>query len=458
MRIKQLFRSTAFRLSLVYMALFSASAMVLLMFIYYETIKEIDTQIKLTINSQVSELMVTYMQDGREEEIKLIRDMMEHDTEEMALYLLVDKKGKFLAGNLETWPQNGKQNGKWLTFWIESNDPTRDEDKPVQVLARTIPFKTGDRLLVGYNLKHLEGLQQVIVNVLIASIGMTLLVAITFGFITTHIISRRLETVNETCRRVIKGNLKERIPLSGGGDVFDTLAENFNSMMLWIGELIVGIEDISHNIAHDLRSPLSRLRNRLDSITSRHLDHGATLQEIRASIHEIDGLIQTFNAILRISQLQTGAGVKHFTMLDLEELLQNVVEFYLSLAEEKEMHLHLESEKQLYINGDRHLLVQAFANLLDNAVKYTPAGGNITVSLTTEGSNVALVISDSGPGIPAEYYDKVKERFFRLDSSRSTQGSGLGLSLVDAVVKLHGGVMSFEDNAPGLRVRIMLPG
>lgn len=457
MRIRQLLKSTAFRLSLVYMALFSASAMVLLMFIYFETIKEIDTQIKLTINSQVSELLVTYQQDGANEAVKLINDMIEHDTEEMALYLLTDKKGKSLSGNLEKWPINITENGKWINFWIENTDSTRDDNGPVQVLARSIIFKDGHKLLVGYNLKHLEGLQHVILNVLLASIGMTLMVAMTFGFMTTHIISRRLETVNEACRLVMKGNLKERIPVFGGGDVFDTLAENFNSMLLWIGDLIVGIEDISHNIAHDLRSPLSRLRNRLENIVHERLDPEETVAEIRRSIGEIDSLIKTFNAILRISQAETGAGIEHFSLLNLTEMLHNVVEFYLTLAEEKELILETNIEEMLEINGDKHLLVQAFANLLDNAVKYTPTGGRIDISLCAKPDVIEFTIADNGPGIPCEYYEKVKERFFRLDSSRSTEGSGLGLSLIGAVVNLHGGTMVFSDNAPGLKVTIALP-
>lgn len=457
MRIKHLFKSTAFRLSLVYMALFSASAMVLLMFIYLETIKEIDTQIKLTINSQIGELSVTFHQDGAEETAKLINDMIEHDTEEMALYLLINKKQKFLAGNLEKWPDNIQQNGKWMTFWIENTGSTRDDKGPIQVLGRAITFKNGTKMLVGYNLKHLEQLQRVILNVLVGSIGITLIVAVTFGFITTHIISRRLETVNQACRLVMKGNLKERINVSGGGDAFDTLAENFNSMLAWISDLIAGIEDISHNIAHDLRSPLSRLRNRLENIVRQEMDPATTLTEIRGSIGEIDTLIQTFNAILRISQAQAGAGIEHFGKCNLAEILHNVIEFYLPLAEEKGLILRARIDDNIEINGDKHLLVQALANLVDNAIKYTPSGGKILIVLLVTTRYIEFSIADNGSGIPEAYYSKVKERFFRLDSSRSTHGSGLGLSLVDAVVKLHGGTMVFADNKPGLKVMITFP-
>lgn len=451
MYIKKLLKSSIFHLMLTYTALFSISVGILLLFIYLSAISEMEGQIKNTIKIQLSNMKETYREDGFLAVKYSLKAMLKEKLSDMSVYMLSDAKGYIIEGNYDIWPVSLSKDNTWATFSILPKG-ANPEDEPVEVMASAITFHNGSRLMVGYNMAHVEKIQNVIINVLITSLGLGLIMATICGIFATKTTSRRLEALNGACSQVMYGNLSERVPVSGGGDEFDHLAENFNTMLSKIAELVENIRAVSQNIAHDLKTPLNRLRIRLENILLYKPDQAKTLHEIQSAINDVDSLVTTFNAITRISLAESGAGVDQFTICNLSDQTDSLVDFYIPLAEEKHIRLEKNIHQNITTTGDKHLLNQAMANILDNAIKYTPKNGNISVTLHTEDKWAVLSVSDTGPGIPEAYHNRVKERFFRIDSSRTVPGSGLGLSLVDAFVKLHKGELWFEDNNPGLKV------
>jgi signal transduction histidine kinase len=264
---------------------------------------------------------------------------------------------------------------------------------------------------------------------------------------------RRIETINETSRDIMSGDLSRRIPTNHSGDDFDELAGNLNAMLDRIESLMEEVRRISDNIAHDLRTPLSRLKNSLELLNADQAGHAENKRTlVEQALAEADGLLSTFNALLRIARIESGERRAAFATVELERLLHDVVEFYEPLAEEKQQNLVFKPTSSAVVSGDRDLLFQAFANLVDNAIKYTPPRGDIEVGIEAQQNLVRVSVADSGPGIPEQDRDKVFRRFYRLEESRHLPGNGLGLSLVAAVAKLHDSKLSVEDNAPGLRI------
>lgn len=298
-------------------------------------------------------------------------------------------------------------------------------------------------------------------HVLALAMAGGLLVTVALGFVwglaMANRLLARLDDVNRASREIMEGQFHLRIPLSGSGDEFDRLSENLNAMLDRIGELLTAVRQVSDNIAHDLRSPLTRLRSRLELALIEAPDPAAQRQAMEEAIAQAETIIATFNALLTIAQAEALAGRGDLGELDLTGLVRDAVELYEPLAEDKSLALRVELAPGVSVRGNRHLLSQAVANLLDNAVKYTPAGGQIRVSLTDAGQGYALTLADSGPGIPEEERENVLTRFYRLDASRNTPGSGLGLSLVAAVARLHGADLRFGGNDPGLSVTLFFP-
>jgi len=277
------------------------------------------------------------------------------------------------------------------------------------------------------------------------------------GVLISRRVMKHLEAINTTSREIINGDLSRRIPLQHSGDEFDTLADNLNAMLDRIEELMEGVRRVSDSIAHDLRTPLARLRNRLELLQAEQEKSGQDPAQTEQAISEADGLLKTFNALLRIARIETRQHREAFTDVDMRTLLRDVVELYEPLAEEKEQSLSLQLETEMHMQGDRDLLFQAMANLLDNAIKYTPAHGEIKISLDEQADTGRITIADNGPGIPENERQQVFQRFYRLEKSRTTPGSGLGLSLVEAVAKIHGMKLKLENNHPGVRILCEFP-
>jgi signal transduction histidine kinase len=269
---------------------------------------------------------------------------------------------------------------------------------------------------------------------------------------------RRLDAINRTSGEIIAGDLTRRVPLNGSGDEFDSLAENLNRMLDRIERLMKGLREVTDSVAHDLRTPLTRLRNRLEESVARLNASGAQASEIERAIAETDQLIGTFNALLLIAETDAGTTRAAMSALDLSEVAADVVELYEPLAEEKKVGLTVIPGPAVVIEGNRSLIAQALANLVDNAIKYTPAGGMVRIRAAIAGESVDLSVADSGPGIPLADRPRVTERFVRLEASRNSPGTGLGLSLVAAVAHFHRAELVLEDNVPrGLKAVLRFP-
>jgi signal transduction histidine kinase len=311
-------------------------------------------------------------------------------------------------------------------------------------------------LLVGRDLRDASIFRDRITRTLSWAALLTLALGLAGGLIMTRNMLRRVEAVNRTSASIIEGDFSERVPLTGSGDEFDQLAANLNAMLDQIERLMTGMRQVTDNIAHDLRTPLSRMRSRLEVTLLERPDATRYAEALGQTIAEADQLLGTFNALLSIAEAEAGSRRETMAVVDLGEIARSVAELYEPVADEKGLTLIVEIAPWLPVRGDRHLLSQAIANLLDNALKYT-AQGSVTLRVRRVGDQVRAEIADTGPGVPPERRAAVFDRFVRLEGSRSTPGNGLGLSLVRAVAKLHGGEVHLEDNSPGLRAVFTLP-
>ena len=310
---------------------------------------------------------------------------------------------------------------------------------------------------MGRDIYELEETQQRIIRALVIGFALTLLLGGIGGVVLSRRVMRRLESINTISREIIEGDLSRRIPLNQEGDEFDALAANLNAMLDRIEELMDDVRRVSDSIAHDLRTPLARLRNRLEALRAGVETENCNPELAEQALRDADSLLQTFNALLRIARIETRKRREGFGEVEMATLLRDVAELYEPLAEEKKQSLTLEIDVAARMQGDRDLLFQAMANLLDNAIKYTPPKGSIRITLEKEDNRGRITVADNGPGIPEDKRQAVWQRFYRLEKSRTSPGSGLGLSLVAAVARIHGITLQLEDNHPGLRVVCEFP-
>jgi signal transduction histidine kinase len=322
----------------------------------------------------------------------------------------------------------------------------------------TLSLPGGAHLLVGRDMGLVEGLLDRMAFAMRLGLFATALLALLGGWVMSRRFGHRLEGVTQASREIMGGDLSRRVPQGKGldGDDFDQLAANLNAMLARIESLMEGVRHVSDTIAHDLRTPLARLRNRLESLQSDCAEE-TDREGIAQALKEVDGLLSTFSALLRIAQVETGGRRMAFAPVDLTELLADVIDLYDAVAEDAGAHLETEVSTAVTVEGDRDLLFQAFANLLDNAVKFSPPQGTITLRLSMENNTPIITLTDRGPGIPKTDRDRVFERFTRLDQSRTTPGNGLGLTMVGAVIEAHGGTITLADTeGGGLTVAVRL--
>ncbi len=447
-----LLRSSTFRLALVYVTLFSTSVLGLMGFIYWFTAGYMARQADATIEAEIRGLGERYDIAGLDGLSRLVAERVARQQPTgSSLYLLTDHRLRPLVGNLSRWPDVAADEEGWLNFRLEGYGPAGDDVHPAR--ARPFLLRGGFRLLVGRDVRELEAVRRLMLRTLAWGLAVTLVLGLVGGTLMARSMMRRIETINATSRDIMSGDLSRRIPTRGSGDELDRLAGSLNAMLDRIQSLMEGVRQVSDNIAHDLRTPLARLRNRLETAALPETDPPASRAALESALAEADALLGTFNALLRIARIEARERRAAFADVDLGELIGDVGELYEPLAEQKRQTLLTDSSAAVIV-GDRDLLFQALANLLDNAIKYTPAGGNIRVGLSTAGAGVELTVADDGPGIPEAFRERVLQRFFRLDPSRPSGGSGLGLSLVAAVADLHGATLRLDDMRPGLKVTL----
>ncbi len=451
----RLVRTWAFRVVAVYAGLFGVSVAMLLGFIYVTTVGFIDRQINATIIAEINGLSDRYRETGLAGLTEAIAERIAQDRVGDAIYLLTDTDYQPVAGNLPAWPTDVERQGRWATFQVLLSD---DEDASgYEVRAMSFLLSEGYHLLVGRNLREREGFEGLIEQSLVWSVLITLALGMVGGMVMSRDMRQRLEAINRTTKRIMQGDLHERIPVGGSGDEFDRLSGNLNEMLVQIDRLMVGMREVSDNIAHDLRSPLNRLKSRLEVTLLAATAPDQYRAALEQAVVETDQILATFNALLSIAQAEAGSGRDHLVTLDFAALARDAVELYEAVAEARGIAFTSDIPAEALVRGNRQLLFQALANLLDNAIKFSPDGSRVAVEVAVADGEAAFSVTDSGPGIPADDRARVVQRFVRLEQSRSTPGNGLGLSLVTAVMTLHGGRLALGDGAPGLRATLILP-
>jgi signal transduction histidine kinase len=447
------FKSSAFRITLVYVILFGLSVSIILGFVYWSTIIYRTNQTDVDINAEIQELTEIYNRKGYPGLVTLLSERVQPRPGNSTLYLLADYQFQPLVSNMTGWPRMSvDRKGGWLDFKLGY---VREQgDKEFSARARAVLLDSRYNLLVGKGMQDLTTLKKLVGRALVWGLLLTVCLGIIGGLMMRRTLSSRLGAINQTSRKIMQGDLRRRIVASGTGDEFDELAGNLNGMLDQIEHGMEGVRRVSDNIAHDLKTPLARLKNRVEELKFQVAGRAEEELAVDQIIHEADGLLATFNALLRIARIEYSEQRKDFKSVDLNSILYDLLELYEPLIEEKGQELKVEIEQTMEISADRDMLFQAFANLLDNAIKYTPDNGVITIRSLKQGIDWYVEIADNGPGIPKEAHEKVVQRFYRLDQSRTTPGSGLGLALVFAVLKLHKLDLSFSDNSPGLCVRV----
>lgn len=457
-------RTTTFRVAVVYLAIFSASAFLVLASIYWNTAGFMARQTDQTLDAEIQGLAEQYNQRGPGGLAQIVSRRAAEGGD--SLYLIMAPGRRFVAGNLSSWPQAKTGAAGWINFTYDAEVDGGFERHAAR--GRHLILRNGMDLLVGRDVHERKKIEQRIVSALVWGIVITGITGLIGAVIMSRNTTSRIESINKTSREIIGGDLSRRVPVKGTGDEMDELAANLNAMLDKIERLMLGMREVADNIAHDLRSPLSRIRNRLEVTLMQEEDVDAYREALEMTIAESDELLSTFTALLVIARAEAGAAREAMEPLKLAALVADTAELYEPVAEERGLTFSCDIEKTPLIWGNREILAQAVTNLLDNAIKYTSPGGHVGISLKAGGltdlsqNAVRLTVYDSGPGIPVIDRDRVRQRFVRLERSRNTQGSGLGLSLVSAVAQLHEARLSLSDNdplskTPGLRAMLVFP-
>lgn len=387
-------------------------------------------------------------------------DALVEDPDNHMLIAMRDKNGN-ITGNILDWPQtNPKVKDQWTDFTIPADieDDITENDTPTTVMANIIHYPKGRSLMVAYDLKRLDVMKHALWTALFINAILSFIAALFLTFLIIFILNRYMRKLNITCTEVMQGNNLHRVKLSGANDEFERLGNNLNAMLNRNEALLNTVKESTNALAHDMRTPLSRLRISLQRIIEKPNVPAHVQEDLVSSVGQIDKLVEMFQNILSIAKAESRTQTDIFISFDIVALIRDIIDFYGTFIEDKKQVLKTNLPEEIVIfRGDRQLIAQSVLNLLDNAVKYTPVKGNISISLEKSADSITIIIADSGPGIEAEFREKVKERFFRLDASRSEEGTGLGMSLVDAVAKLHNGELLLEDNNPGLKISFVLP-
>lgn len=473
-RFAQLWRTSTVRLTATFILIFSLFSILLLAFITWQSSVQIQRQQAVDIDRELSALQRLDASGG----IRALAFAVERISRAPGpgVYYLGDATGQYLLGNVTDVPANVILEPGTYSFEYERANPLTDppaleqqrrgnrqlrDDKTGSALVRSVVLSNGMRLVVGRDVVERRGFSAIIVQSFLLGVLGIILFSIIAGGVTARRVLKRIDTIRDTSTKIMLGNLSERVPITRRNDEFDGLATNLNAMLDRIEQLLQGLKEVTDNVAHDLKTPLTRLRNQAETALRDGASDATRQQALETTIAESDRLIQTFNALLMIARAEAGAPSGALTDVDVSAVVADVAELYGPVAEDEGILIETKVTPGMHLRANRELIGQAMVNLLENAVKYArPEGegqGRIVVGLRKQEDRVLIEVADNGPGIPEEDRKRVLERFVRLEKSRSEPGSGLGLSLVDAVTRLLGGTFRIEDNAPGVRAVIDLP-
>lgn len=459
--IGKVVRTTAFKLSAIYIAVFSVFSVFFVLYISYQTDVILNQQLRDTIAAELLGLSDQYRDGGLLAVVETIEQRAHQPG--ASLYLVTDVSGRILAGNVAEVSSELLNRSGFQPMTVAYQRYSGDAGERT-AMVQVVRLPSGFRILVGRDIGEREQFRQIIGGALawalVLMIGLALL---SYIFVSRRVL-KRIDSLSAQSRRIMVGDLSGRLEITGSGDEFDRLADSLNAMLERIEQLLYGVKDVSDNIAHDLKTPLTRLRNRVETVLASRDDAKSYRSALEATIEESDQLIKTFNALLMIARIEAGSPEGAMAEVDASAIVRDVAELYEPVADETGVELVVEAPQPVPIKASRELLGQALANLIDNAIKHSaPEEGaprpplKVVVSTAREGDALVLRVSDNGPGIPPEDRDRALQRFVRLEKSRTQPGSGLGLSLVAAVVRLHHGTIELGDGNPGLVVTIRLP-
>ena len=453
----KLFRTTAFKISLAYLVITSIGAVIVLLGVGWNIKNVVDQSVAQTVDADTVGLSEQYVDGGITRLAEIIDQRVKQPG--AGLYLLTTHAGEPIVGNVSSLPL-GVIDKEGV---VETSYEVKGERR--HALARIFALSGGFRLLVGHDLAEGDTLRPILWHALVTSLIWLTVIGTIGGLVVARRVLRRVDSIALGARRIADGDLTGRLPLAGTGDELDRLVENLNAMLARIAELVAGMKEVSDNVAHDLKTPLTRLRSRAEQTL---LSGGGSPETYRGALEKViedaDSMIRIFDALLMIARAEAGAGRDGMVDFDAAAVASDVGELYEPLAESRDVTFEGEIDPNLYVHGSRELVGQAIANLVDNALKYgvgsetePVAEKRVTLSAARRGSAIEIAVADRGVGILAGDRGRVTDRFVRLENSRTRPGSGLGLSLVAAVCRLHNGELRVEDNDPGLRIVIALP-
>ncbi|QWG20168.1 HAMP domain-containing protein [Bradyrhizobium sediminis] len=464
----KLIRTTAFRLTLVYLLLFALFAASLLGYFAWNTRRLITEQITTTVNAEIGEISDIYARRGLRGLVFTIENRALRPGAN--LYLVTTPAGVAVAGNVGSLAPGVMASLGWSETAYRRLDEQNTRDH--RALVRVTELSSGFRLLIGRDLEERRRLFGIVAKAAQWSLLVVIVLGIGGGIFVARRVLRRIDAMTGTTRRIMAGDLSGRLPVGRSGDELDRLAENLNAMLERIEALMTGLKEVSDNIAHDLKTPLTRLRNRAEEALAKSGSEAEYRSALERTIEESDGLIRTFNALLMIARAESGQARGNMDDFDAADVARGIQELYEPLAEDDGMTLRVKTSPAL-VHGNRELISQALANLVENAIKYgkplssilplsagagaAAAGSEIVIEARRDGASVLLSVTDHGPGIPEADRSHAVERFVRLEASRTQPGSGLGLSLASAVATLHGGELRLGDAHPGLSATLAIP-
>jgi signal transduction histidine kinase len=452
----RLFKTASFRLTALYSGAFLLSFGLLLFLTYFTLTTALREQIRATVVEDLAAISAEATGDDITSVVQDIEERMRFSVSQSSYLYLADRSGHKIAGNLDAAPVTESWSENPFLDFAPANH-VLDDDDDHQLWGQGKRLGDGSYLFVGVDAYRVLSAQETIFNTFLGSASVALLLATLAGTLLSQGFLRRIDAINRTSKAIMEGRLKERIPERGTSDEIDRLSLNLNKLFDSNQALLESLKQVTTDIAHDLRTPLSRLRQGLEEARASSADSAAYGLAIDRAITDADQLLSTFAALLRIAQIESGSRKAGFRLINLSEIVERLTGAYVAVAEDQEKELRLSIEPDIKLQGDGDLLLQMTANLLENAIRHTPTQSLITVSLSREASGIVLVVADTGAGISPDMHAKVFERFYRLEGSRTTAGNGLGLALVAAIADLHGIKVALEDDRPGLRVVLRFP-
>ena len=444
--------SSTFKLALIAIGTFGVIMSAIFLYVYVSTVSYVRSRSDRAILTDHAALRDAYQRSGRDGLTEIIQQHMAYKGSADRVYILVDASSAVLGGNLKAWPQAVTAESGWTEF--RSSPSTAEATSQPLIRAMLERFPNGDRLLVGRDISDLDSFTARIKAAAISGVALIFVLAGVATILVTRRTVGRIEQINATSRAIMQSGLDKRIPLRGTSDEWDRVAENLNLMLDRIETLMGEVKQVSDNVAHDLRTPLTRMRGRLERAYHGERASDADQALIGDTIADLDSVLRIFSSIMRIAQIEAQARKDAFHKVNLVEIASKVVELYDAAAEQDGTHLSIVGDRNVAVTGDRDLIFDAIANVVDNAIKHGRAGGEVRVTIENTDGEAVISIADDGPGIPADEREHVFKRFYRLEQCRYTSGHGLGLSLVAAVARLHGARIEVLDNAPGVQFKL----